>query len=57
MIELLIVGLSAFLLGLIIGCNAAGSIAYDEGVRDEKAHWYIHAHNWWHDKDEYIEND
>ena len=46
-----------FCVGLLIGWNIAGSLAYDEGVEDEKQHWYIHSHNWGHFAEEYMDNE
>ena len=52
-----IIALAAFLLGMAIAAKVVGGVAYDEGVRDEKRHWYIHAHNWGCDAETYKDNE
>lgn len=52
-----ILAVAAFFLGLAIATKVVGGVAYDEGVRDEKQHWYIHAHNWGCDAEAYKDNE
>lgn len=48
-----IVGAAAFFIGIILGANLAGCIAYREGVEDTKKGNYIHARCWHHNKEEF----
>ena len=49
----IMVGLGAFILGVIFGGHLAGYIAYKEGVEDAKYKDYIHAKCWHHHKEEF----
>lgn len=52
-----ITAIIAFWIGALTAWHIAGNIAYDEGVRDEKQHWYIHAHDWGCDAEAYKDNE
>lgn len=47
-----IIGVVCFFVGLSIGSNITGKVAYEEGVTDERRKWYIHAHCYhWKEED------
>ena len=51
------IAIVTLILGFVIGWNIAGFIAYDDGVYDEKKHWYMHAHNWGCCAEIYMDNE